>query len=111
MLESRAISSASATLPRSRMVRSSSQAWSKWSSMAPLWRPFTMMTSVMPAATASSITSWIVGLSTMGNISLGTARVAGRKRVPRPAAGITALRTRCAVIAADHNTGYRRARG
>src|SRR5260370_12529526 len=32
--------------------------------------------------------------STMGSISLGTAFEAGRKRVPRPAAGITALRTR-----------------
>ena len=32
-------------------------------------------------------------LPTSGNISLGDAFVAGRKRVPRPAAGITALRT------------------
>ena len=29
----------------------------------------------------------------MGIISLGTALVAGKKRVPKPAAGITALRT------------------
>src|SRR5882757_4919054 len=34
-----------------------------------------------------------MGLSTMGSISLGCALVAGRKRVPRPAAGKTALRT------------------
>src|SRR5579863_2702854 len=34
------------------------------------------------------------GLSTTGSISLGCAFVAGRKRVPRPAAGKTALRTR-----------------
>src|ERR1039458_579236 len=33
------------------------------------------------------------GLSTKGSISLGCALVAGRKRVPRPAAGNTALRT------------------
>src|SRR5271170_1805854 len=33
------------------------------------------------------------GLSTSGNISLGCALVAGRNRVPRPAAGNTALRT------------------
>src|SRR4029453_17273109 len=33
------------------------------------------------------------GLSTRGSISLGCALVAGRKRVPSPAAGITALRT------------------
>jgi ferredoxin len=34
-----------------------------------------------------------MGLSTMGNISLGCALVAGRKRVPSPAAGKTAFRT------------------
>src|SRR5215813_9676979 len=33
------------------------------------------------------------GLSTRGSISLGWAFVAGRNRVPRPAAGNTALRT------------------
>src|SRR5712691_5405139 len=36
----------------------------------------------------------MTGLSTMGSISFGTALEAGRNRVPRPAAGITALRTR-----------------
>src|SRR4051794_11892319 len=35
----------------------------------------------------------MAGLSTSGSISLGCALVAGRKRVPRPAAGITALVT------------------
>src|SRR5579864_1020780 len=35
----------------------------------------------------------MMGLSTSGSISLGWALVAGRKRVPRPAAGNTALRT------------------
>src|SRR4029077_20936253 len=35
----------------------------------------------------------MMGLSTSGNISLGCALVAGRNRVPRPAAGKTALRT------------------
>src|ERR1700733_14556242 len=35
----------------------------------------------------------MIGLSTTGSISLGWALVAGRKRVPRPAAGNTALRT------------------
>ena len=44
-----------------------------------------------PAATASSTTYWIAGLSTTGSISFGIAFVAGRNRVPRPAAGITAL--------------------
>src|SRR5260370_27141133 len=36
----------------------------------------------------------MMGLSTSGSISLGCALVAGRKRVPSPAAGNTALRTR-----------------
>src|SRR6185436_16073423 len=51
------------------------------------------MISSRPEATASSTTYWMVGLSTRGSISLGWALVAGRKRVPRPAAGKTALRT------------------
>src|SRR5512139_2419534 len=51
-----------------------------------------MMMEVRPEATASSITYWMMGLSTRGSISLGCAFVAGRKRVPRPAAGNTALR-------------------
>src|SRR5882724_9852054 len=42
---------------------------------------------------ASSIPYWMRGLSTNGSISLGCALVAGRKRVPSPAAGKTALRT------------------
>src|SRR6185295_3660756 len=67
--------------------------------MAPLPRPLTTTTSRMPARTASSTTSWIVGVSTIGSISLGTALVAGKKRVPSPAAGITALRT-CAIAMA-----------
>src|SRR5512133_519474 len=50
------------------------------------------MTSRTPAATASSTMYWIVGMSTIGRSSLGTALVAGRNRVPRPAAGITAFR-------------------
>src|SRR5215831_3242258 len=52
-----------------------------------------MMISESPEATASSTTYWIIGLSTSGSISLGCAFVAGRKRVPSPAAGKTALRT------------------
>src|SRR6188508_685520 len=62
--------------------------------MAFLPRPVTMMMLVRPAATASSITYWMIGLSTRGSISFGCALVAGRKRVPRPAAGKTALRMR-----------------
>src|SRR5712672_3537071 len=46
----------------------------------------------MPASRASSTPYWITGLSTTGSISLGTALVAGRNRVPIPATGKTALR-------------------
>src|SRR6185295_16382055 len=56
-----------------------------------------MMTDSIPEATASSTTYWIKGLSTSGNISFGDALVAGRKRVPKPAAGKTALRTFCGI--------------
>src|SRR5438045_5706904 len=52
-----------------------------------------MMIWSQPAASASSTPYWMMGLSTMGSISLGCALVAGRKRVPRPAAGKTALQT------------------
>src|SRR3954466_8965428 len=61
--------------------------------MAFLPRPVMMMMLSAPDATDSSTTYWMVGLSTSGSISLGCALVAGRNRVPRPAAGKTALRT------------------
>src|SRR3954468_10420877 len=56
-----------------------------------------MMIWSQPAAMASSTPYWMRGLSTKGSISLGCALVAGRKRVPRPAAGKTALRTFCII--------------
>ena len=62
--------------------------------MARFWLEVTMMTCSIPAATASSTAYWMIGLSTSGNISLGWALVAGRNRVPQPAAGKTAFRTR-----------------
>src|SRR5512144_791078 len=60
------------------------------------------MISSSPEATASSTTYWMVGLSTRRSISLGWALVAGRKRVPRPAAGNTAFRT---FIESDNTRG------
>src|SRR3954462_6332258 len=51
-----------------------------------------------PDATASSTPYWMIGLSTRGSISFGCALVAGKKRVPRPAAGKNALRTFAAGI-------------
>jgi hypothetical protein len=47
----------------------------------------------MPAAIASSTAYWISGLSTTLSISFGLALVAGKKRVPKPATGNTALLT------------------
>src|SRR5947209_10379027 len=47
----------------------------------------------MPASSASSTAYWIKGRSTIVSISFGIALVAGRKRVPRPATGNTALRS------------------
>src|SRR4051812_29446670 len=70
---------------------SSSKLRSKWSSMARLPRPVMMRMSVSPAATASSTTYWIDGLSTTGSISFGWLFVAGKNRVPSPAAGMTAF--------------------
>src|SRR5262245_58982115 len=66
------------------------------------------MISSSPEETASSTTYWMIGLSTSGSISFGCALVAGRKRVPRPAAGNTALRTRGRTNS-DRSTGYTRA--
>src|SRR5207344_3031617 len=59
--------------------------------METLLGPVIISTSSRPAATASSTTYWMAGLSTTGSISLGVALVAGRNRVPSPAAGMTAL--------------------
>src|SRR5712691_9928770 len=70
--------------------------------MARLLRPVTRMISSRPEATASSTTYWMMGLSTSGSISLGWALVAGRKRVPSPAAGKTALRTFMATPAPEN---------
>src|SRR5438874_7837050 len=61
--------------------------------MARFPRPVMTRMSVIPAPTASSTTYWMVGLSMTGTISFGWLFVAGRNRVPSPAAGMTALRT------------------
>src|SRR2546422_11126692 len=50
-----------------------------------------MRISRIPLATASSTTNWIAGLSTIGITSFGMAFVYGRKREPKPAAGMTAF--------------------
>src|SRR6185437_5669078 len=78
--------------------------------MAFLPRPVTIMMFSIPEAAHSSTAYWISGLSTMGSISLGCAFVAGRKRVPRPAAGKTAVRTGCGLfvtVRASKNQGFK----
>src|SRR5258705_4081477 len=55
-------------------------------------RPVMIRIWSQPEAMASSTPYWMIGLSTRGSISLGWALVAGRKRVPSPAAGNTAFR-------------------
>lgn len=69
--------------------------------MARLFDPVTRTICSMPAATASSTICWMTGLSTIGNISLGIALVNGKKRVPKPATGITALRILCGDTATE----------
>src|SRR5688572_10108930 len=85
--------SSNSCLPFAARSLSSSCTLSKWSSMARLLRPVTKIRSVIPAAAASSTAYWISGLSTIGSISFGLALVAGKKRLPRPATGKTALRS------------------
>src|SRR5262249_8496201 len=79
-------------LPCCCSIASSSGSESKWSSMARLVAPVMNTRRRAPAASASSTAYWMRGLSTTGSISLGLALVAGRKRVPRPATGNTAVR-------------------
>src|SRR3990172_6619924 len=57
-------------LPRALSSLSTSNALSKWSSIARLPRPVMNTSSVIPAATASSTAYWINGLSTTGNTAL-----------------------------------------
>src|SRR5579875_2069740 len=45
----------------------------------------------------------MIGLSTSGSISLGIDLVAGKKRVPKPAAGKTALRTLFFIVRLLHS--------
>src|ERR687887_1020343 len=60
----------------------------------------TNSTSVTPTSAASATTNSRAGVVTIGASSFGTALVSGRKRVPRPAAGMSALWTRGLVMPA-----------
>src|SRR5260221_14140869 len=66
--------------------------------MTLLLRPVMKTKCSMPASRASSTTIWMTGRSTMVSISFGTAFVAGRKRVPRPATGKTAFLIRRCIV-------------
>ncbi len=84
--------SSSSSLPR-LSSSSSSSGWTVkccWISSLPSL--ITTTISAAPAATASSTPHWITGRSRTGSSSLGSALVAGRNRVPRPAAGMTQWR-------------------
>ena len=54
--------------------------------------------STSSGSSASSTTYWMTGLSSTGSISLGVHLVAGRKRVPRPAAGMIAFMAFLSII-------------
>src|SRR5438094_3394362 len=75
--------------------------------MVRLPRPEMTRMSVIPAPTASSTTYWMAGLSTTGSISFGWDFVAGRNRVPRPAAGITAFLTFMGLLGGEEPEVYR----
>ena len=66
----------------------------------------------MPFSAASATTNSSAGVVTIGASSFGSVLVNGRKRVPRPAAGISALRTVRLVMffrLSGHNAGMGRA--
>src|SRR3989442_6280325 len=86
-------SARSSVLPAASRTASSSGAGEKWSAIAPWPWDMTMQICEMPARAISSTAYWITGRSTTGRRTFGTALEAGRKRVPRPAAGMTPLRT------------------
>ena len=80
-------------LPFCSKLYSNSKFESKWSSIERFDLPVTTKISSIPDLRASSTINWMVGLSTIGNISLAKALVAGKKRVPSPAAGMIAFLT------------------
>jgi hypothetical protein len=61
----------------------------KYASSASFPGAFTMTTREIPAAANSATTSSMTGVSMIGRSSFGTVRLIGRKRVPRPPAGMT----------------------
>ena len=69
----------------------SAESSSKWFSIDTFRAPVTNSNRRTPASISSSATYWTTGLRPTGNISLGWLLVAGSRRVPCPATGITAM--------------------
>src|SRR5690625_2012069 len=81
-----------AFLPRASRVPSSTRSSTKCATTPSLPSEVTITSRSAPASAASAATSSMPGVSTTGSNSLGTVLVAGRNRVPRPAAGTMAVR-------------------
>ena len=81
-----------AFLPRASRVPSRTRSSTKCATTLSLPSEVTITNRSAPASAASSATNSMPGVSTTGSNSLGTVLVAGRKRVPRPAAGTIAVR-------------------
>ncbi len=79
-------------LPRASSVPSSTRSSTKCATTPSLPSDVTMISRSAPASAASAATSSMPGVSTTGSNSFGTVLVAGRNRVPNPAAGTTAVR-------------------
>ena len=80
-----------AFLPRASRVPSSTRSSTKCATTPSLPSEVMMISRWAPASAASAATSSIPGVSTTGSNSFGTVLVAGRNRVPSPAAGTTAV--------------------
>ena len=78
-------------LPRASRVPSSTRSSTKCATTPSLPSDVTITSRSPPASAASAATNSIPGVSTTGRSSLGTVFVAGRNRVPRPAAGTIAV--------------------
>ena len=71
---------------------SSTRSSTKWATTPSLPSEVTITSRSAPASAASAATSSMPGVSTTGSNSFGTVLVAGRNRVPKPAAGTIAVR-------------------
>ncbi len=81
-----------AFLPRASSVPSSTRSSTKCATTPSLPSEVMITSRSAPASAASAATNSMPGVSTTGSSSLGTVLVAGRKRVPKPAAGTIAVR-------------------